>query len=100
MRPADVESLELRVCSAILTGNRDEALKLLSHEGIDGIRPELLAGVRQLSADSHRSWLSAVVRASYFLPSWVQFIGQRAILASPRLAHWVLRKTRIHHRLY
>jgi hypothetical protein len=100
MRVSDTESLELRVCSAILTGNRDEALKLLSHEGIDGIRPELLADLRALAADSSRSWLSVVVRVSYFLPAWVQFIGQRAVLASPRLAHWVLRKTRIHHRWY
>jgi hypothetical protein len=100
MRLSDTENLELRVCSAILTGNRDEALKLLSQEGIDGIRPELLADLRTLSADSPQSWLSRVVRASYFLPAWVQFIGQRAMLASPRLAHWVLRKTRIHHRWY
>jgi hypothetical protein len=100
MHLSDAEDLELRVCSAILTGNRDEALKLLSCEGIDLIHPDLLAELRQLSADPHQSWLSAVVRASYLLPAWVQFVGQRAVLASPRLAHWVLRKTRIHHRWY
>ena len=100
MHLSDAKDLELRVCSAILTGNREEALKLMSHTDIDGIHPDLLAELRALTADSHQSWLSAVVRASYFLPAWVQFIGQRAVLASPRLAHWVLCKTRIHHRLY
>jgi len=100
MQLSDAETLELRVCSAILTGNRDEALKLLSHEGIDAIRSDLLAELRDLSTDSPQSWLSAVVRVSYFLPAWIQFVGQRAVLASPRLAHWVLRKTRIHHRWY
>ena len=100
MPASDAENLELRVCSAILTGNRDEAQKLLSHEGIDGIGPDLLVELHKLSVDSPQSWLSSVVSASYFLPAWVQFIGQRAVLASPRLAHWVLRKTRIHHRWY
>ena len=100
MHLSESKDLELRVCSAILTGNRDEALRLLAHAGIDEIHPDLLAELRELSADSPQSWLSAVVRVSYFLPAWIQFVGQRAVLASPRLAHWVLRKTRIHHRWY
>ena len=44
--------------------------------------------------------MSGVVRLSYYLPAWMQFIGQRMVLVSPRFGYWVLRKTKLHHRWY
>lgn len=92
--------LLMQVCSVVLTHNHDEATKLLKHPQTERIPPDLLAELRHTVKVPPKTWLSQLVRISYFLPGWIQFLGQRAVLVSPRLAHWVLRKTRVHHRWY
>jgi hypothetical protein len=90
----------MQVCSVVLTRNHDGAVKLLKHPQIERIPPDLLAELRHTAEVPRITLLSRLVRVSYYLPAWIQFLGQRAVLVSPRLAHWVLRKTRIHHRWY
>ena len=60
------------------------------------LRNELIevARVRPASA------MSRIVRLSYHLPAWMQYLAQRMVLLSPRFSHWVLRKTKLHHRWY
>jgi hypothetical protein len=90
----------MQACSVVLTRNHDEAVKLLKHPQIDSVPLDLLAELRHTAEVPRITLLSRLVRVSYYLPAWIQFLGQRAVLVSPRLAHWVLRKTRIHHRWY
>jgi len=90
----------LRVCSAIVTGNQHDAEALATNPASSilpvDLRTELLETVRQ----SPSAGLSRVVRLSFFLPAWAQYVGQRLILRSPRFGYWLLRKTKLHHRWF
>ena len=97
---SDETDLALRACSVVLTRNREEAIRLLESANLDRLPNGLLAELRDVANEPSKTWMSSIVHASYFMPAWVQFIGQRAVLVSPRLAYWVLRKTRLHHRWF
>jgi len=96
----NVDAFLLNVCSAIITNNQQVAAKLLvdpaSHSLPTDLRGELIEVARTHPAAS----MNSVVRLSYYLPAWVQYIGQRLVLLSPRLGYWLLRKTKLHHRWY
>ena len=90
----------LEVCSAIITKNQQSAMKLLEQPTSQVLPVDLRNELIEVARPHSVSTVSGIVRLSYYLPAWMQYVGQRLVLLSPRLAHWVLRKTRIHHRWY
>jgi hypothetical protein len=90
----------LQVCSAIITNNVAQSQALLKSPQAVQLPASLRAELSQVATPRAPSRVDALVRATYYLPAWVQYVGQRVVLLSPRMAHWLLRKTRLHHRWY
>jgi len=99
---ADITSgeFELQVCSVVVTRNHALARRLVGSSAVQMLDSDLRSELQALAQPMRDTWLSRLVNLSYYMPAWVQYVGQRVILLSPRLAHWVLRQTRIHHRWY
>lgn len=99
MTLTDDERAQLRACSAVLTLNRRELEWAAGqHHGVLG--PELLDEVRSALMSAPIPGSSGLVRMTMYLPSWVQFLGQRAVLLFPSLARRILRSTGLHHQMY
>jgi hypothetical protein len=93
------EKIRLRVCSALLTNHRAELEKALEiPEDILGI--ELHNAVRDKIKDAPIPGDHALVKLTMYLPAWVQYIGQRAVLLFPRLAFKLLRSSGLHQKMY
>jgi hypothetical protein len=91
---------ELRVCSAIITKNVEQCRALLKDPKAEQLSAGLLSELKLTASTTEATQVMALVRMSYFAPAWLQYVAQRLVLLSPRLAHWLLRKTRLHHRWY
>lgn len=91
---------ELKVCSAIITKHVKQNRGLLEDSRAEQLSAELLSELRRTALLSSAARLPAVARLTYFLPAWLQYVAQRFVLLSPRFSHWLLRKTRLHHRWY
>ena len=91
---------ELRVCSAIITRHAEQCRELLQDPNAEQLPSELLSELKQTALVTDATRVMALVRMSYFMPAWLQHVAQRLVLFSPRFAHWLLRKTRLHHRWY
>jgi len=96
----NVDAYQLNVCSAIITSNQQAAAKLLVDPASDALPADLHGELIELARTRPASSMNNVVRLSYYLPAWVQYIGQRLVLLSPRVGYWLLRKTKLHHRWY
>ena len=93
------EKVRLRVCSALLTNHRAELQKALEiPEHVLGL--ELLNAVRKSVKDAPIPGDHALVKLTMYLPAWVQYIGQRAVLLFPRLAFKLLRSSGLHQQMY
>lgn len=100
MAEFEVDDFVLQVCTAVLTQNHELSVKLAADPAAQLLPDDIRAELCAVAIPHRETWLHRVVRLSYYTPAWVQFLGQRLVLLSPRLGHWVLRKTRIHHRWY
>jgi len=96
----NLDAYLLTVCSAIITNNQQAATKLLVDQASYSLPADLYAELIEVARTRPASSMSNVVRLSYYLPAWVQYVGQRAVLFSPRVGYWLLRKTKLHHRWY
>jgi hypothetical protein len=96
----NVDAYVLNVCSAIITKNQHAAAKLLEDSASHSLPVDLHGELVEVARTRPASSMNYVVRLSYYLPAWVQYVGQRLVLLSPRLGHWLLRKTKLHHRWY
>lgn len=94
------EEFTLVVCGAIITRNHRRASELIKLEQSDALLPELRSELEVVAQENDASTMSKWVQLSYYLPAWMQYIGQRMVLLSPRFGYWVLRKTKLHHRWY
>jgi len=93
------EKIRFRVCSALLTNHRAELEKALEiPEDILGI--ELHNAVRDKIKDAPIPGDHVLVKLTMYLPAWVQYIGQRAVLLFPRLAFKLLRSSGLHQQMY
>ena len=81
----------LRVCSALLANNRD-ALEVLGDD--------LYVAVRSAVGSAPIPGDHLLVKMTAYLPAWVQYIGQRAVLLFPRLASRLLRSSGLHHQMF
>lgn len=90
----------LEVCIAIITKNQQSAMKLLEKPTSQSLPIDLCNELVEVARVRPESVMSGVVRLSYYLPVWMQYLGQRMVLLSPRFSYWVLRKTKLHHRWY
>lgn len=95
----DDERAQLRACSAVLTLNRRE-LEWAAGQRDGVLGPELLDEVRSALLSAPIPGSSGLVRMTMYLPAWVQFVGQRAVLLFPSLARRILRSTGLHHQTY
>ena len=90
----------LQVCSAIITKHVAQSQALLESPRVIQLSASLRAELSQVATPRAPSRMDVLVRTTYYLPAWIQYVGQRLVLLSPRMAHWLLRKTRLHHRWY
>lgn len=90
---------ELKVCSAILTKNRRE-LEWAVSLSASVVKPDLLKEAREALKTAPVPGESALVKATTYLPAWIQYVGQRAILLFPRMAKRLLRSSGLHHQMY
>lgn len=100
MSEFEADTRVLAACSVILTKNKSEAVRLRDDPHFLMLPLELREEVGLLAQESDTSFLEKVVRMSYWMPVWVQYVSQRAVLLMPRVAHRVIRATRLHHRWY
>lgn len=96
----NVDAFLLNVCSAIITNNQQVAAKLLVDPASHSLPTDLQGELIEVARTHPAASMNSVVRLSYYLPAWVQYIGQRLVLLSPRFGYWLLRKTKLHHRWY
>jgi len=96
----NLDAYLLTVCSAVITNNQQAAAKLLVDPASDSLPTDLRDELIEVAKTRPASSMNNVVRLSYYLPAWVQYIGQRLVLMSPRVGYWLLRKTKLHHRWY
>ena len=93
------DRVQLRVCSAIITHHRTELLWALTlPEGT--IDSELVCRVKAALEVAPVPGQHGLVRFTMYLPSWVQYVGQRAILMFPKLSARLLRSSGLHHQMY
>jgi hypothetical protein len=95
----DATRLRLRVCSAILTNNRRELEWAIS-------QPMTIVG-EDLYKEAQAAYDVApipgnhgLVNLTNYLPAFVQYIGQRAVLLFPRIARRILRSSGLHHQMF
>jgi len=92
----DAARVRLRVCTAIITNNREQLKWSIDQDpavvGEDLFREAVERLQRAPIPRNNR-----LVSLSRGLPAWVQFVGQRGVLLSPRLSRKILRTSGIHH---
>ena len=95
----EFDRLQLRVCSAIITQHRTELLwaSTLPEGTIDS---ELALEVKTALEVAPVPGQHGLVRFTMYLPAWVQFVGQRAILLFPKLSARLLRSSGLHHQMF
>ena len=93
------DRIRLRVCSALLTNNRDalERSLKISKEVLGG---DLYVAVRSAVGSAPIPGDHLLVKMTAYLPAWIQYIGQRTILLFPRLASRLLRSSGLHHQMF
>lgn len=95
----DKDRLQLRVCSAILTNNRRE-LEWAVAQPRDLVGEELYAEAALALQSAPIPGEHGLVQMTNYLPAWVQYIGQRAVLLFPSIARRLLRSSGLHHQMF
>lgn len=98
-RPDAAVEARLRASIALMSGN-PALLAAADESGSDAIGTDLHAEVASARIAAPVGRTSLLVRTATAMPVVVQWVGQRAALASPRLARAILRRTGLHHQLY
>jgi hypothetical protein len=93
------DRIQLRVCSAIITHHRTELL-WASSLPVGTIDSELALKVKAALEVAPVPGQHGLVRLTMYLPAWVQYVGQRAILLFPKLSARLLRSSGLHHQMY
>jgi hypothetical protein len=93
------ERIRLRVCSAVLTRNRRE-LEWAVTQSEEMVGAELFVRAQEVLALAPTPGSHGLVNMTNHLPAWVQYVGQRAILLFPRIAHRLLRSSGLHHQMF
>ena len=99
MNLSEQERAQLRACSAVLTLNRRE-LEWAAEQPRDVLGLELCDEVRKALTSAPVPGESSLVRMTTYLPAWIQYVGQRAVLLFPSLSRRILRGTGLHHQMY
>lgn len=93
------DKIRLRVCSAILTMNRRELEWAI-------VQPRMIIG-EDLFSEALKALEKApipgehgLVQMTNYLPAWVQYVGQRAVLLFPSIARRLLRSSGLHHQMF
>jgi hypothetical protein len=89
----------LRICSAVLTGNRKKLEWARDVLTVD-VEPELRRIVNDAVAVAPIPGNNRLIRLAGYLPASIQYVGQRAVLVSPRLARRILRLSGLHHQMF
>ena len=96
MTDDEATRVRLRVCSAIITNNRQQLQWAINQD------PVVVGGAlfreaseKLATAPSPRD--NRLVNLSRRLPAWAQFVGQRSVLLFPKLARRILRTSGLHH---
>jgi hypothetical protein len=95
----DHERTRLRVCSAILTRNRRE-LEWAVVQPEEVVGSELIDRAEEVLSFAPTPGSHGLVNMTNYLPVWVQYVGQRAILLFPRIAHRLMRSSGLHHQMF
>jgi hypothetical protein len=95
----DATRLKLRVCSAILTNNRRE-LEWATSQPITLVGEDLYKEAQAAYAVAPIPGNHGLVNLTNYLPAFVQYIGQRAVLLFPRIARRILRSSGLHHQMF
>lgn len=93
------EKIQLRVCSAILTLNRRE-LEWAVSQTSDLVGQELLDEATAALLKAPIPGEHGLVQMTNYLPAWIQYVGQRAVLLFPSLARRLLRSSGLHHQMF
>jgi hypothetical protein len=95
----EITRVQLRVCSAILTNNRREIEWALS-QPINVVGEDLYKEAQDAYSSAPIPGKHGLVHMTNFLPAWVQYIGQRAVLLFPSIARKLLRSSGLHHQMF
>lgn len=93
------ERRDLKLCSAILTRNRRELDRLFEDEETSP-DVDLMNEARRIRNDAPIPGEHLAVRLAEKLPARIQYIGQRAVLLSPKVARRLLRSSGLHHQMF
>lgn len=93
------DRVRLRVCSALLANNRDALVSALEISK-DVLGDDLYVAVRSAVGSAPIPGDHLLVKMTAYLPAWVQYIGQRAVLLFPRFASRLLRSSGLHHQMF
>lgn len=95
----DIDHLQLRVCSAIFTQHRRE-LEWAVSQPRDTVGHELYAEALKALEDAPIPGEHGLVQMTNYLPAWIQYIGQRAVLLFPSVTRRLLRSSGLHHQMF
>lgn len=94
----DERNARLLAATALLSGN-PTLLRQATDVAVEGLDDEVRTALEE-ATDREVSGPSRLMRIANVLPAPVQFVAQRLVLVSPRLARAILRRTGLHHQLY
>lgn len=95
----DPEIATVRLSLALLNNRRQQLEELLADGSLQA-DSEVILQAQSNVARASTSHATRLVAASMFLPAWVQYFGQRAILCMPRTARKLLYLTGIHNEAF
>lgn len=98
--PVNTEDLEMRVCAALITENINELRRLSEDFDLSRLSSQLRAEVGGALSRPGINRTPWYVQLTYRLPAAIQVVGQRAALLIPRLAHRLIRASRVHQQWY
>lgn len=93
------EVLTLRLCKAVLSRNQRELEWVLSRS-TELESHDLVVEARTLLASVPTPGQHALIDTTRLLPSWMQYLGQRAVLLFPRVARRLLMSSGLHHQMF
>lgn len=98
--PANTDDFEMRVCAALITENINELRRLSQNVEFSQLSIQLKAEIEDMLTRPGIDRTPWYVQLTYRFPAVVQVIGQRAALRIPRLAHRLIRASRVHQQWY
>jgi hypothetical protein len=97
---SDILHLELRAISAIFDLNRSQLERVIADAKKIGLATSLVNAATEALVKAPIPGDHGLVRVTQHLPAWIQYLGQRLILLSPRIAIRLLRTSGLHHQAF